>query len=129
MVAADLHHELGSHFGRKDGVAFNRVTDSGKEEVRVNLLQQIAAGTEAHAFDEVVTVFAHRQHQNRHMGLGFQDLREGFVAIHHRHIQVKQHHVRLELLGELDAVKTVIGFAHDLEVGLTLQERLQAAAE
>lgn len=129
VVAADLHHELRSHFRRQDGVAFNRVTDTGKEEVRVDLLQQIAAGTEAHAFDEVIAVFAHRQHQNRHMGLGFQDLSEGLVTVHHRHIQVKQHHIRLKLLGELDTVKAVIGFANDLEVGLTLQKRLQTAAE
>ena len=63
------------------------------------------------------------------MGLGFQDLSEGLVTVHHRHIQVKQHHIRLKLLGELDTVKAVIGFANDLEVGLTLQKRLQTAAE
>ena len=59
----------------------------------------------------------------------FTNLLERFASVHARHIHVKQHHIGLNLLNELDAFKSVARFADDLKVGLTLQERLYAASE
>ena len=51
------------------------------------------------------------------------------MPVHGGHIKVKQNQVGLNLLHELDALKTIGGFAHDLKVVLTRQKRLQTAAE
>ena len=59
----------------------------------------------------------------------FTNLFERFASIHARHVHVKQHDIRFNLLNELDAFKAIARLADDLKVGLTLQERLYAASE
>ena len=49
--------------------------------------------------------------------------------MHHRHVQVQQHRIGLELFGQLHAFQSVAGLADDLEIALALQQGLQAAAE
>ena len=122
-------YQLGGHLGREHVVAIHGATDGGEQEVGIDLFQQIAAGSGFHALGQVFAVFRHRQHQHRQLRLGVEQLCQGIAAMHHRHVQIQQDHIGVQLLGQLDPFQAIAGFAHDLEIGLALQQRLEAAAE
>mgnify|MGYP000199200765 CR=1 FL=1 len=50
------------------------------------------------------------------------DAREGFFAVHHGHIQIKQHHVGLRLSNHFHPCKPIGCFANHLKILLFLQD-------
>jgi hypothetical protein len=50
-------------------------------------------------------------------------------AVHHRHPNVHQHHVRDELTAEHDRLQAVLGLADDDEPALAVQQRDQTGAD
>jgi hypothetical protein len=39
-----------------------------------------------------------------------------FIAIHDRHLQVHQNHLRMESLDKLNGFQSIAGFPHDLDI-------------
>ena len=85
----------------------------------MDVFQQIAARAQAHTFGQIVAVLGNRQHQHRLLRMHAHDLRQGFAAVHHRHIQIQQHHVRSSLLNQFQAAQAVRRFAHHLAIRLS----------
>ena len=69
----------------------------------MDVFQQIAARAQTHTFGQIIAVLGNRQHQHRLLGVHAHDLRQCFAAIHHRHVQIQQHHVRAGLLNQFQA--------------------------
>ena len=57
------------------------------------------------------------------------DLGGGRDPVHHRHQEVHEHDVGLELRDELDGAPPVLGLADDLDVVEELEEPVQAAPD
>ena len=101
-----LHH-VGHHFGGEDVVAFGGVADGFGEEVGVDVFEQEAVRSEAHAFEQVVAVFGYGEHDDALLWAHAEDLGEGFAAVHDGHVEVEQDDVGVGLAHGFDAGEAV----------------------
>ena len=121
--------EFGSHLGREYIIAVGSFAYAFKQEIGVDIFQQIAAGTDTHAFGKVVAVFGNGQHDDCLLRIDADDLGECLASVHTGHIKVKQDDIGLKLADHFNAGKSVGSFADDLKIMLAQQKCLDAAAE
>ena len=118
------------HLGREQRVARHRRAHAPDELLGRRALQEEAARAGAYALVQVlVEVEGGEDHDARvRLGAG-QDAARGLDAVHHRHLDVDQDDVRVQLAHRLDRLAAVAGLADHLEVVLGLEHQLEAAAK
>ena len=94
------------------------------------VLEQEPAGAGAQRLVDVVVEIERREHQHAD-GVGH--VRPGeasgrFDPVEDRHADVHQHDVGSEALDDLDRVETIGGLTDHLDVGLGVEDRLEAGA-
>ena len=68
------------------------------------------------------------QHQDADIGAAWQNPLDGFNAIHFRHLQIHQDHVRHNVAGQFDRFNSVLGLTYHLDVLLGVQQCFDATA-
>jgi hypothetical protein len=93
------------------------------------VLEQEAARAGAQRSVHVLVEVEGGEHEHaRRVFVSVDDLAGRLDAVHVRHADVHQHHIRIELAGERDRLGAVCGLADDLDVGFGAQDHPEAAA-
>lgn len=105
--------------------------DRPRDLIRLRALADETAGTRAERGDHVLVLLERREDQHarlRERGVGAD--RGGRVdAVHRRHADVHEHHVRPGLAGERDGLCTVGGLTHDHDARLGAQKLRHTRAD
>src|SRR3954454_24689199 len=105
--------------------------DARDELIGRDVLQEEAARARAQRLVDVLVEVERREHEDAGgvLGIAVRDhLTSGLEPVQARHADVHQRHVRLKQLDLLDALLTVDRLAHDLDVGLRVEDHLEARA-
>src|SRR3954454_3495365 len=112
-------------------LALRHDVDAGNELVGGHVLEEEAAGAGAQGLVDVLVQVERGEHQHARGVLArrvVHDLARGFEPVQPRHADVHQRHVRPQLADHLHGLLPVLGLAHDLDLGLGLQDHLEAGA-
>jgi hypothetical protein len=71
----------------------------------------------------------HAEHDDGDFGIGLGDLKSGFNAVEIGHADVHDDYIGLQGFCEGDGFSAVVGFAHNREIGLLLDEETQTTAD
>jgi hypothetical protein len=122
-------HDFGGHAIVEPDFAGVHAVNAFYQQVGGGLLQDYAAGAEAHSADYVAIVFGSSKHDyasgQRVEIYFFEDGEAVFVW----HAQIEQKNVGLELGDELNTLGAVLGFADDGDVVVGIEELAQAIAK
>ena len=117
------------HSGGQQRVAGRDDPDRVGEFAGRGVLEQEAARSPPQRLVDVVVQVEGGQHQDLRGGPEGGDLPGGLQAVHHRHADIHQDHVRTQLRGARDRFLPVHGLADDLDVGLAVQQGGEAGPD
>lgn len=125
---ANLAHETGGSFRRELNLAGRRCLDRSPQLIRVRVLEQVTGGSRSHrVYDRAVFHHA-RQGDDLNVGRLVPKRANCGDAVHHRHEEIHQHHIRMELFGQLDRFGSVRRLADDLNLRIELEKHPQSLA-
>jgi hypothetical protein len=126
---ADFAEEARGRLWGELHLAFRGGLDRPAELVGLGVLEQVADGAGLHSPDHRGVL----QHagEGDHFDFGHfpPDGANGGDAVHHGHEQVHEHNVGLELVGQLEGFRTVLGFADDFQLLIEGKEHPQSLTD
>src|SRR5690348_2894066 len=109
-------HDFRGHAVIEPDFAGVHAMDAFNKQIRGGLLENDAAGAEAHGTNDVAIVLGGRQDDHARGKRVEIDLFENSEAVFVGHAQIEQQYLRLELGEELDALGAILSFADDGDV-------------
>ena len=122
-------HDLGGHAIIEPDFAGVDAMNALDEQVGGGLLENDAAGAEAHGADHVAIVFGGGQDDDARGQRIEIDFFEDGQAVFIRHAEIEQKNIGLEFGEQLDALGAVLRFADDGDVFVAVEQFAQAVAK
>jgi hypothetical protein len=122
-------HDFGGHAIVEPDFAGVNAMNTFYEQVRGGLLEDYAAGAEAHGADYVAIVFSGSEHDDAGGKRIKIDFFEDGEAVFVGHAEIEQENFRLELGEEFDALGAVLRFADDSNVFVGIEKFAKTIAK
>lgn len=122
-------HDFGGHAVIEPDFPGVHAVNALDEKIGGGLLQDYAAGTEAHGADNVAIIFSGGENDDARGQRIEIDFLEDGEAVFVGHAQIKQENIGLQFGQELDALRAILSFADDGDFFVGIKQFAKAIAK
>jgi len=122
-------HDFGGHAIVEPDFACMDAMNAFDEKIGGGLLQDDAAGAEAHGADDVAVIFSGSKDDDARGKLIEVDFLKDSETVFIRHAKIEEKNFRFELGEKLDALGAVLSFTDDSDILVAVEELAEAVAK
>jgi len=120
--------QLAGHIRVNMRLALGRAFNGGYQLLARRILEQVAGRPAANGVEDPLVGVVGGKRQHPHAGMALTDQAGSLDAVHARHLQIHQHHIRPGVRDQLQCLGAILRYAHHLDPRRRAQDGLQSLA-